>query len=168
MAKVKSTKSKKVSTVKKHWLFVISILLICSGVGLYVFATRQTAPPAHSLDLPKEAETVESAAVGPSQGCNLVGENYFCDIKITNPKSDPLDWSSVITGLDGASITEGGYGTIAPNGSVVVQLSVPQAFCANNPEGQGNVLILEDKKSSNQAVTAFSCAPATSSDTQAE
>lgn len=165
MAKVKAKKtpvkktSKKGVAKKTTALVVVAVVLVCAGIMLFALQAKDAVIPSFSKDLPAAEEEKTSTTLGPSQGCKLVGTNYVCDIKIRNPKSEPLEWSSLINGIDGSSIANGGYGTVPANGEVVVQLHVPKTFCDANPEGEGNVLILEDKKSSNQAETEFVCNP---------
>lgn len=160
-AKLKKTgkSTKKLSSNNKRNLFIFGALLVCVGILLFALQLQQSAPPPVSSETYESVGSNEATALGPSQGCNLIGTDYVCDIKINNPKDSPLEWSSLITGIDGASVSNGGFGNVEPNGSTIVQLTVPKAFCDTNPEGEGSIMILEDQKSSNQAETQFACSP---------
>jgi hypothetical protein len=163
MAKAKVTKVKKIKKAgsKNKTAFVgLGIVLVCVGIMLFALQSNGTVIPAGSRDLPKSpVQTDEPTVIGPSQGCDLIGTSYKCDIKINNPKPEPLAWSAIITGLDGATFVEGNSGTVAQNGSTIVKLSVPKAVCETDLEAKGTVIILEDKQSSNQDETQFACDP---------
>jgi hypothetical protein len=161
MAKVKKTKTPraKLSSVAKRNLFVVGVILIVVGLMLFVVDYKKQKTSDYLNMMPEQVATQESTAIGPSEGCKLIATNYVCDIKVTNPLEKPLEWSSVVTGIDGASLSDGGSGSVGAGESTIVQLTVPKAFCDTNPEGAGNVLILENADSSNQAETKFTCSP---------
>lgn len=163
MAKTKKAKTSRarLSSAAKRNLLVVGILLIAIGLVLFVFDHKKQKAAEYLKMMPQQSVTKETTDIGPSEGCKLLATNYICDIKITNPTEESLEWSSLITGIDGASISNGGYGTVSSGESTVVQLSVPKEFCDTNPEGAGNILIIEDSKSSNQAETKFNCSPPT-------
>jgi len=94
----------------------------------------------------------------PEKGCKSdeASSKYLCDIGIQNTSDETMSWASHVTGLEGASLSSNGGGTISPQQSAVVQLSVPMSFCDSN-EKMGRIVFIDKSKSTNQGEVNFSC-----------
>lgn len=147
------TSKKSASTTRI--LFIIAILLISIGMLMFAVQNKNTAEVAQA---PVETvASVNGADIGPNRGCELIDTNYVCEIKVKNPSENVLNWSVIIDGIEGASVSEE-KGTLAANDDSMIQLTVPQVFCVNNPDTQGNITVVDDIEFTNQAKTTFNCA----------
>jgi hypothetical protein len=160
MAKAKSHKTHKLNPNKKRNLFIVAIVLVSLGLLAFFMEYKD-----HKLSEMRNFERSQGFGhkdprpLGPDFGCRHEESNYVCDIKIKNPSHTALEWSSILNGLDGASVSENGSGTIMANDSEIVQLTVPDSFCTNNPDGKGSVTILDSQKSTNQSQAEYTCHP---------
>jgi hypothetical protein len=160
MAKARSHKVRKVNSNKQRNLFIVAIILVSLGLIAFFMEYKD-----HKLSNARDFEHSQGIGhkdprpFGPDFGCKHEESNYVCDIKIKNPSHATLEWSSILNGLDGASVSGNGSGTVMAESSTVVQLIVPEAFCANNPDGEGSVTILDSQRSTNQSQAEYNCHP---------
>lgn len=154
MAKTRAHKTRKSSNSKRN-LFIVAVVLLSVGLLMFFMESKKSADIAKAPT--EEVVNKNGADIGPDRGCDSVDTNYVCNIKIKNPSEQALDWSVLIDGLEGATVSEE-QGTLASSDERMIQLIIPQDFCVNNPESQGNVTVVDDTMVGNQAKTTFNCA----------
>ena len=97
--------------------------------------------------------------LGPEQGCKVdEGEGkYLCKIGVQNTSDEQMDWAAQISGIEGATLSNNGGGTIDAQQSGVIELSVPVSFCATD-SNTGKVTFLDKSSSANKGEVSFNCA----------
>jgi len=145
------------STNGRNVLIAFLILLVLLG-GLFLTKHKKYGESKH-MNLGSGIVGTTLLSLTPEKGCKTdeASNKYLCDIGVQNTSDETMSWAAHMTSLEGASLSNNGGGTINPQQSAVVQLSVPISFCNNNGK-MGKVVFIDKSKSTNQGEAVFSCA----------
>lgn len=150
-------KKKSASTSAWNSLMIVVLLIVAIGIGtLLITKAKERAMVQESVQSSLEPSVL---TLSPKEGCTLSesGDRHVCNIGVRNASSSEMSWVGYIGGISGATLSNDGYGVIAPDQSAFVELSVPVAYCETNPQGIGEVTIIDKERSTNQGIISFHC-----------
>jgi hypothetical protein len=157
MSKTKS--AVRLNSAAKRNLFIVAMILITLGFASFFLHIRsqKMAEMQRFEQADDDSFAKEPSDVGPNHGCTADKGNYVCDVKISNPLQDDLEWSAQVDDIEGASVAPNDSGTLGSGDSTMIQLVVPQVFCQQHPDGKGKITITDNKRSSDQSEAKFAC-----------
>lgn len=156
---MKKTVHTKKNPTKRAWnsLLIVVIIIVVIGVAALFIAKSQETSLTQQL-APSSLEP-SLLSLSPAEGCELddAGTTYVCNIGVRNTSGYEMAWVGYVGGISGATLSNNGYGVIPAEQSGFVTISVPVAYCETNPQGIGEITIVDKEHSINQGEISFHC-----------